>query len=80
VGSVISIDATGIRDLLEAAIAGFSVLGGGMACLSGRQAERALAEGQGPAVVADRINHGIAVGFRVFWRPSIGALVIMAFA
>ncbi len=76
--SVISIDLAVIRDLLEAAIAGFSVLGGGMACVSGFYAERALAEGQGPAVMAHRINKGIAEGFRLSWKPSILALTIMA--
>jgi hypothetical protein len=39
---MISVDAAAIRELLEAVIAGFSVLGGGMACVSGFYAERAL--------------------------------------
>jgi hypothetical protein len=77
-GSVILIDPAVIRELLEAAIAGFSVLGGGMACVSGFHAERALAVRQGPALMAHRINEGIAEGFRLSWKPSIGALVIMA--
>lgn len=67
-----------IRDLLEAAIAGFSVLGGGMACLSGFYAEKARAERQSLAAMADRVNEGIAEGFRLSWKPSIVALAIMA--
>ena len=77
-GSVISIDPAVIRGLLEAAIAGFSVLGGGMACVSGFYAERARGERQGPAVMAHRINEGIAEGFKLSWGPSIMALAIMA--
>jgi len=75
---MVSIDPTAIRELLEAAIAGFSVLGGGMACVSGLYAEKARAERQAPAAMAHRINEGIAYGFRVSWGPSIVALAIMA--
>ncbi|HEX8690273.1 MAG TPA: hypothetical protein VF729_08520 [Solirubrobacterales bacterium] len=77
---VIALDAAGIRELLEAAIAGFSVLGGGMACISGFFAERALARGQAPAVMAHQVNEGIALGFRLFSLPAIAAVVIMGLA
>jgi hypothetical protein len=75
--AVISIDTAAIRELLEAAIVGFSVLGGGMACASGLRADRALARGLAPSVMAHQVNKGIAFGFRVSWLPSIGAAVIM---
>jgi hypothetical protein len=75
---VISIDASGIRDLLEAAIAGFSVLGGGMACLSGFYAARALGKEAPAVVVAERVNRGIGHGFKYFWPLSIAALIIVA--
>jgi hypothetical protein len=75
---VIQVDPVGIRELLEAVIAGFSVLGGAMACASGFLADRATAERHSPDVVAHRINEGIAQGFRLSWRLSIVALIIMA--
>jgi hypothetical protein len=77
-GSVVSVDPSTIRDLLEAIIAGFSVLGGAMACLSGLHAARALAKEAPPAVVAERVNEGIGQGFMYFWPSSIAALIISA--
>jgi len=71
------IDADSVRTLLEAIIAGFAVLGGGMAGFSGFEAAEALEEGQSPEVVARRINQGIAVGYEAFSPLSILALIIM---
>jgi hypothetical protein len=71
------IDPNGARELLEAIIAAFSVLGGGMACFSGFRAAQALAEKQPPDVVAHSINEGIAEAFETFSPLSMLALIIM---
>lgn len=76
-GDMISIDPSGAREFLEAIIAAFSVLGGGMAGLSGFRAAEALNQGQPPAVVAYRINQGIGFGYETFSPLSILALIIM---
>jgi hypothetical protein len=71
------VDANSVRLLLEAIIAAFSVLGGGMADFSGFDAAEALEEGQPPEVVAHRINQGIGLGYEAFSPLSILALIIM---
>ncbi len=71
------IDATGAREFLEAIIAAFSVLGGGMAYFSGFSASQALAQGQSAESVAHRINEGIAEGFELTSPLSIVALIIV---
>lgn len=70
-------DVAGAREFLEAIIAAFSVLGGGMAYSSGFAASKALAEGQSPEVVAHRVNEGIAEGFERASPLSIAALIIV---
>lgn len=74
---MISIDAAAIRELLEALIAGLSVLGGGMAYFSGSNAAKALAEGQPPAVLTQQVNEGIGQGFNTSKWLSILALAVM---
>lgn len=71
------IDAAGAREFLEAIIAAFSVLGGGMAYFSGFAASQALAQGQSPELVAHRINEGVAEGFELASPLSIVALIIV---
>lgn len=71
------IDATGAREFLEAIIAAFSVLGGGMAYFSGFAASQALTQGQSPEHVAHRINEGVAEGFELSSPLSIVALIIV---
>lgn len=71
------IDATAARELLEAIIAAFSVLGGGMACFSGFAASQALAEGQAAEHLAHRVNEGIAEGFDFASPLSIVVLIIV---
>jgi hypothetical protein len=70
-------DPESARSLLEAVVAAFSVLGGGMAYLSGYYASQALAQGQSAEFVAQRVNEGLALGFRVASPASIIALIIM---
>ena len=71
------IDPSSARELLEAIIAAFSVLGGGMAYFSGYYAAQALARHQPPRVVAQRINEGIGEGFKSVSPLSILALIIV---
>lgn len=75
---MVPVDLASLRDLLEALIAGFSVLGGGMAYLSGSYAATALAQEQPADVVARRVNEGIGEGFTLSRGMSIVALTIMA--
>jgi hypothetical protein len=65
------------RGLLEGTIAGFSILGGYMAYLSGYYASQALAQNQPPEFVAQRVNEGIGLGFRFASPVSVIALIIM---
>jgi hypothetical protein len=71
------VDPESARGLLEAVVAAFSVLGGGMAYLSGYYASQAIAEGQSSEFVAHRVNEGLAIGFRAGSPASIIALIIM---
>ena len=71
------IDASGAREFLEAIIASFSVLAGGMAYFSGYGAAQALAQEQTPEVVAQWVNEGVGLGFRYLSPLSIVALIIM---
>jgi hypothetical protein len=70
-------EAGSARELLEAVIAAFAVLGGSMAYFSGYNAAVALAEGQLADVVAQRINEGIGEGFVKGALPAIAALIIV---
>lgn len=71
------VDLTSARELLEAIVAAFSVLGGGMAYFSGYNAARALAQAQPPAVVAHCVNEGLGQGFEICWPLSTVALFVM---
>jgi hypothetical protein len=77
---VISIDPTGARELLEAIIAAFSILGGGMAYFSGFYAAQALAQNRPPDHLAHRIDVGIAQGFEYLSPISVLALIIVAWS
>jgi hypothetical protein len=70
------VDLSGAHDLLEAVITAFSVLGGGMAYVSGFNAAQALAQDQPPEIIGYRISVGIAVGFGTFSPIAILALII----
>lgn len=74
---MVEIDPNPARELLEALIASFSVLGGIMACCSGHAAYRALAHNESPPAVAHSINEGIAEGFEAGVPLAIVALMIM---
>lgn len=70
-------DADAARQFLEAVIAAFSMLGGGMAYFSGYNAAHALSDNDDPQYLTERINEGVAEGFRVMAPLSIVALIIV---
>jgi len=72
------LDGSSARDLLEAVVAAFSVLGGTMAYLSGLWAAQALVERQPPAVIEERINEGIGMGF--IWGAPAATLAFTILA
>jgi hypothetical protein len=69
-------DVGGTRELLEAVIAAFAVLGGVIAYTSGYFAAEALTANQPPEIVAHRINEGIGRGFIWGSLPATVALII----
>lgn len=69
-------DPGSVRDLLEAIVTAFSVLGGGMAYWSGFNAAQALADGEPPSALANAIDRGIGEGFTIFSRLAPLALII----
>lgn len=71
------IDVASARAFLEAIIAGFSVLGGGMAYFSGFNAAEAVGQELPPETVAHRINEGIGRGFEIFVPVSVAAFAVM---
>lgn len=68
------------RELLEAVVAAFAVLGGSMAYFSGFLAAQALAERQPPHVLAQRVNEGIGEGFLKGALPAVAALIIVVWS
>ncbi|HKI65773.1 MAG TPA: hypothetical protein VJ989_00715 [Solirubrobacterales bacterium] len=74
---VAPIDAESVRALLESIIAAFAVLGGTMAYFSGFEAFAAVLRNSSPAIVAERINQGMGVGFGVGVPAAVIALMIM---
>jgi hypothetical protein len=74
---MILVDAAGARELVEAAVVAFSVLGGVMAYLSGYFAAEALSHDQPPGVLARRVNEGIGQGFKWGSLAAVFALIIM---
>lgn len=79
-GGMSPTDPNGTREFLEALISAFSVLGGGMAYLSGYYANQALAQDQSPEHLSRRVNEGLALGFRFGSPLSIVALIIMTWS
>lgn len=73
-----AIDPSAAKDLLEAFIAAFAVLGGVMAYFSGFEAFSALASDQTPDIVTTSVNEGLAQGFAVGVPAGVIALMIMA--
>jgi hypothetical protein len=74
------IEAGNARELLEAVVTAFALLGGSMAYFSGYLAARALAENQLPHVVAQRVNEGLGEGFVRGALPAIVALIIVVWS
>jgi hypothetical protein len=74
------IDPSGARELLEAVVTAFAVLGGSMAYFSGFYAAQALAEHGSPELVGQRVNEGIGEGFVKGVLPAIAALMIVVWS
>ncbi len=77
---MVPVDPSAARQILEAFIAAFSVLGGGMAYASGFRAAQALAQDFSPEVVAHNINEGVGSGFETFAPLSVIAFIIMVWS
>jgi hypothetical protein len=60
-----------LRGLIEAVVAGASILGGAMAYETGFAAARAVARGASPAALSWEINRGVARGF--MWGSPLAA-------
>ncbi|HEX6688873.1 MAG TPA: hypothetical protein VF085_09445 [Solirubrobacterales bacterium] len=73
-------EAADARELLEAVVAAYAVLGGSMAYFSGFLAAQALSERQPPHVVAQKINEGIGGGFIKGALPAIAAIIIVVWS
>jgi hypothetical protein len=73
---MVSLDASTITGLLEAAITGISILCGAMAFESGLSAAKAVAENHPPEVLGQRVNEGIAKGFVWGWPVSMVVFMI----
>jgi hypothetical protein len=74
------IDPDTARGFLEAVIAAFSILGGGMAYFSGFGAAQSLARDEAPELLAHAVNEGIGIGFTYASPFSLAALIITAWS
>lgn len=71
------IDPEAARQVIEAAVASLSMLGGAMAIYSGSRATIAIGNGAPPDVVAAEVNAGISQGFVVGNPLALLALIIL---
>jgi len=69
------IDPTDVSNFIEATVTAASILGGVMAYWSGYLTANALASGQPPEIVAQRLNEGIGRGFS--WGGPLSAVVLI---
>lgn len=74
------IDVNATREFVEAIIAAFSILGGGMAYFSGYGAAQSLAREEPPERLAHAVNEGLGIGFTHGSPFSIAALIIMVWS
>lgn len=63
--------------MLDAGIAGVSVLGGSMACASGYAARQAMAQEAPAEVVSQGVNEGLAEGFEIGAPAAVLAFIIL---
>lgn len=68
-------DIEALREMIEAAIGGASVLGGAMAYQTGWAAMRALFQGASPEFLSTEIDLGVAHGF--LWGGPLSAIVFI---
>jgi hypothetical protein len=67
-----------IRNLVQATVTAVSVLGGFMAVLSGYAASEAVSAEVPPAVVAEQVNRGLAIGFEWgTWTAAIAFIIVV---
>lgn len=74
---MLSLEASDIRVLIEAAVTAVSILGGVMALFSGYAAARAMSRRRAPSVLSQWINEGIGEGFTV--GAPLAALIFALF-
>lgn len=70
-------DLSALSLLLEAAVVGFSVLGGMMAAASGYAAWRAVEAGRALDRLTPEINRGIVIGFEIGVYAALVAAIIV---
>jgi len=74
---MVPIDAGSPRELLDAMVSAFSVLGGAMAYTSGFLAAEALARKRPPDILAQRVNEGIGKGFIAIFTLGAPAWILL---
>ena len=75
---MLSVDTTGARELLEAAVTAVSILGGAMALTSGYSASQAMAESKPSDMLGQRVNEGLGEGFAIGWPLAVLVFIIGA--
>jgi len=73
-----AVEASEVRELVEAAIAAVSTLGGSMAYFSGFAAAKASAEELVPERLGQAVNEGLAQGFLLGSPVAMATLIIEA--
>ena len=73
-----AIQATEVRELVEAAVSSISVLGGSMAYFSGFAAAQASVENSTPETLSQAVNESLGAGFVVGCPMALATLIIEA--
>jgi len=73
-----AIQATEVRELVEAAVTSISVLGGSMAYFSGFAAAQASVENSAPETLGQAVNESLGAGFVVGCPLALATLIIEA--
>ena len=73
-----AIQATEVRELVEAAITSISTLGGSMAYFSGFAAAKASVENSTPEMLSQAINESLGAGFLIGCPLAMATLIIEA--
>lgn len=73
-----AIQATEVRELVEAAVTSISTLGGSMAYFSGFAAAQASVENSTPEMLGQAINESLGAGFLIGCPLAMATLIIEA--